>query len=888
MFGGGLWAALFEGGSHYYCMEEGRPTGYGITSPHRAIVGTLAINSTTLISRAAKIWNQDKFEAVAGKVMEIVDNIYMDNVSAEDLVGIVQRCIACATKTRRGPNARSIANKLFSDSRLQEIRQDLQRSTEPSEVSRLRQEQNSVARRVQEESFREFLDELIRKRNNPWAFWKALRLLDNQYYLKVRDSSLGREASIRASWLRNYTIDEGLLEKALSRPAPEYWTPEGPSTITVTLPTGENIKAILKRKPNPGTPGPDSITYHHLRSLGDAGYAVMAQTLGDIMESEDWPSIYKQALLKAIPKGDNECDYRPISLLPCLSKVHESYIAKLLKEDLGSRDIISDAQFGGRRNSSTEDVVSHNILDICHCLDHGEHVIVLYLDISKAFDRIYHPVLLEILRNYKFDERLIGLVDSYLKGRSYYIKSSGLVGESIEPDHGGPQGSVLLPLLWILYINPLVDTAHRRGQNIKAFVDDCQWVFKFKPEEGFPIEEIDGVLNFIEMFLTYLRLTVSGTKCKLLYIYGENKKLSKLPTIIGPWDGKQIEFVKQHKSLGVIFDNRFTFAPQGKKLIASARKRLIHLKRLVRLPTELMDHHLWSFWNNCFVAGFSYCLAWYIDLLAESTQRRITTLYNESIRIISYLPRGTYCGKVYAGRDVVTLADLLLLYQLRYIRRRLLHPRALVTVDLKRWLSLGHPLLVDPIDLMKRASSHGAWLHVLHNKEIDAVKVCWKLCRKELLRTYESEGRDMGHNPDGIVLRKELRRNCRRVVKWIFNFRANTLATPVWLEKRDLLDSPHCHFCTNDYADALHLYDVCRGRGLPSLRKELHLALVGVSEVENLVCDGYYYRSLAFLLNVKPRRPVDLTNALRIAASFPLLDYTRLRKNESRAVTSVP
>ena len=187
---------------------------------------------------------------------------------------------------------------------------------------------------------------------------------------------------------------------------------------------------------------------------------MIAHVLERIMRSLEWPLVYKQALLKAILKDLNEETFRPISLLPCLSKVHESFIANLLKEDVRKRQILSDAQFGGRPNSSTEDVVMHTILDVSKSIDQGQHVLILYINIAKAFDRIDHSVMMEVLKDYKVPSKLTQLIDSYLKERSYFIKSAGGVFKPIKSEHGGPQVSVLLPLLWSLHINPLVDASH--------------------------------------------------------------------------------------------------------------------------------------------------------------------------------------------------------------------------------------------------------------------------------------------------------------------------------------------------------------------------------------------------------------------------------------------
>ena len=852
------------------------PGKYGIRTPHFMIHGSLIVDSTTLLQHAISCFDAVTYSEMSSTVMShLWKSERFSNLHVNDFIGVVQHCISACTRFRRNVDPNKLVRELFQDPKAIDIRNRILNSSDASTSDALQRQHHRTIRQIKESSFKAFLDELLWQNNTLWSFWKALRLLGNNYYLKTRDPSLGREDDIRTSWLNNFTIDPRLLQLGNYMDKPEYWTPESQSGCELDYPTAEDIEAILKRRPNPGTPGPDGITYEHLRLLGGDGFQIISRILNQIVVSGVWPVVYKQALLKALPKDDSESNFRPISLLPCLSKVHESFIAGFLKRELEERHIISDAQFGGRKNSSTDDILSHTLLDVSESLDCGQHTIILYLDISKAFDRIYHPIMLEILREYKFTGSVVDFIKSYLENRSYYIRSDGAVGKSIQPQHGGPQGSVLLPLLWILYINPLVDTAHRGGQNIKAFVDDCQWLFKFDPKDGFPEEEIYSVLETITTFCTYLRLTVSSQKCKFLYIYGSEGKPIRLPRIIAPWDNQEIQVVREYKSLGIILDSRFLFASQGKRVIKNARRRLTHLKKLVSLPTELLDRHLMAFWNNCFLSGFSYCLEWYKDFLSIGNQNKLRSLYNESLRVISFIPKGTTAEHVLAGRRVVSFDDYLMLKQLRYIRRRIKCKRSLISEDLIRWLTFKHPLL-DGSEVMIRFLAHELQLNdpidVFQEESLNVVKEAECLSRGVMVQRFQDKHLVSPSNPCCTFLKDGLLNQYRALSKWIFRFRSSSLVTPSWLARRNLIESPQCPNCPEKDCTIVHILNVCRGSGKVKLREDLNAILGALCLSLGYSSDLSTYESLVCILN-EPKEDLfpQIIQAIEIAMNLTRL-----------------
>ncbi len=193
----------------------------------------------------------------------------------------------------KGQRSQNLVKKSYNDSRLAISREKLvqDKSAAPSS---LRYHYSSVTRQVQSESFKAFLDQLIFKNNRPYSFWKALNLLDNKYYIKVRDPSLGKEEDIKNLWIKNVSISEELLMSGETSVKPDYWEPSGLRSTGNSRPSFGAMKRILKKKPSPGCSRPDGISYKHLKVLGVSGYEIMSELLCEIIASEEWPLAYKQ------------------------------------------------------------------------------------------------------------------------------------------------------------------------------------------------------------------------------------------------------------------------------------------------------------------------------------------------------------------------------------------------------------------------------------------------------------------------------------------------------------------------------------------------------------------------------------------------------------------
>jgi hypothetical protein len=271
------------------------------------------------------------------------------------------------------------------------------------------------------------------------------------------------------------------------------------------------------------------------------------------------PKMFKEAVVTPLLKKpslnkEDMGNYRPISNLFFLSKVIERLISSQIVEHLKSNSFLDIYQSAYREFHSTETLLLHLLNDVYLSIDNNCMVILVLLDMSSAFDTVEHDSLLQTLSTLGIVDDALEWIQKYLYGRSQVVSVNKVLGTSRAISSGVPQGSVLGPLLFTLYINDIGKIISSHGVKYHCYADDIQLYMSSSPRDiPVNIAKLESCIQDIISFLSGRSLSINGSKSELILLgnKSQHSQCSQVEIKIGNTVVQPSEFVRD---LGVYLD----------------------------------------------------------------------------------------------------------------------------------------------------------------------------------------------------------------------------------------------------------------------------------------------------------------------------------------------
>ena len=376
--------------------------------------------------------------------------------------------------------------------------------------------------------------------------------------------------------------------------------------------------------------GPDNIPSKVLKYAMEVIKSPLALLFNNCVDECHFPSDLKYAdVTPLFKKGNNtnKENYRPISILPSISKIYERQIFKQISNFVST--ILSPYLCGFRKGFNTQHALLRLKSNLNKSLDKKEKVGLFLMDLSKAFDCISHDLLIAKLNAYGFEKSALKLIYSYLKGRKQRVKINIEYSSWADILNGVPQGSVLGPLLFNIFTNDLFYFVE--NSNIYNFADDNTLSVADANLETV-INKLESDINYLDIWFKENGLLLNETKCQFMIAESSNARRDPLKINV---HNKEIEEVKKVKLLGITLDNNMSMMDHIRNLCKRAGAKLSALARISPFINEqkriiLMKSFIVSQFNYCPII-WMYCQRRSNNLINKIHERALRIAYNDYV-----------------------------------------------------------------------------------------------------------------------------------------------------------------------------------------------------------------------------------------------------------------
>ena len=533
-----------------------------------------------------------------------------------------------------------------------------------------RESRNKVKVILKEASINHLSDEVKANKNNPGSLWKIInksipvKEKEKHIYTKelktvVEDfnkyfTSVGKITATAALDLanKNNIVLSDPLVNDVSYPMEEQFKFE-PVTCS-------KIQRIITDMPRNKSPGPDKLSIGVVKDCLPVILGPLTNIINCSFQSGMFPDLWKLSeVIPLLKEGDHETpsNNRPLSLLEVLSKVCEKVALDQFGSYITEKQRLSPHQNGNRKHHSTETFNIFITDKMLEAMDNKHVTALVLLDLSKAYDSISHKILLHKLKCVGASPPAIKWFESYLSGRTQYVRIRSTISPVIALTHGVPQGSILSPFLFGIYVNDL--PAITISSDLDSYVDDSKLHLAFLVEDiQQAILKLEFDLHKTAKWCLEHQLLINPNKTKFLLV-GTRSRLQNIPTTISlKFLGETLRPVPVAKDLGMQLDLHLSYDEHISKLSSTCIKRLCQINRV----KESFDKETLSLIIEALVINkLLYCSNVWANT-SSSNLKKLQTVQNFACRIITNIKKFDHVTPGYLQLKWLTI-DKLLIYK---------------------------------------------------------------------------------------------------------------------------------------------------------------------------------------------------------------------------------